>query len=173
MARELDLDALLHGAPAFCGGKVSAELLQLRLRRADDVAPAGVAQPREILGARHAAIGDPHPSHHAMAGLHGGHDRLQGPRVVGVAGEHLVAQRKTVEGHDQRDAHLLAVGTMIARIAAPGLRVGFCLALEIGAGDVVEQHFVVDREQLAADSDARRTGFRRKPDSVPMIADSR
>ena len=43
MARELDLDALLHRAPAVGGGKVRGELLQLRLRRPDDVAPAGVA----------------------------------------------------------------------------------------------------------------------------------
>ena len=77
-------------------------------------------------------------------------DRLQGPRIVGVAGEHLVAQGKAVEGHDQRDAHLLAVGPMIARIAALCLRVGFRLAFEIGARDVVEQHLVLDREQLAA-----------------------
>ena len=70
--------------------------------------------------------------------------------VVGVAGEHLVAQRKAVEGHDQRDADLLAVGAMIAGIAALGLRVGFRLAFEIGARDVVEQHFVLDRKQLAA-----------------------
>jgi hypothetical protein len=69
---------------------------------------------------------------------------------MGIAGEHLVAQWKAVEGHDQRDAHLLAVGTMIARIPAPGLRIGLRLALEIRARDVVEQHFVLDCEQLAA-----------------------
>jgi hypothetical protein len=63
---------------------------------------------------------------------------------------HLVAKWKAVEGHDQRDAHLLAVGTMIARIPAPGLRIGLRLALEICARDVVEQHFVLDCEQLAA-----------------------
>jgi hypothetical protein len=39
---------------------------------------------------------------------------------------------------------------MIAGIAALRLRVCFRLAFEIGAGDVVEQHVVVDREQLAA-----------------------
>ena len=150
MAREFDLDALLHGAPAGRGGKLGAELLELRLRRPDDVAPAGLAQPGEVVGARHAAVGDPDASQHAVARLHGGHDRLQGARIVGVAGEHLVAQRKAVEGHHQRDAHLLAVGTVIARVAAPGLWVGFRQALEIRAGDVVEQHFVVDREQLAA-----------------------
>jgi hypothetical protein len=47
---------------------------------------------------------------------------------MGIAGEHLVAQWKAVEGHDQRDAHLLVVGTMIARIPAPGLRIGLRLA---------------------------------------------
>ena len=150
MARELDLDAFVDRAPAVATGEFGGELLQLRLRRADDVAPAGLAQPRQILGAGHAAVGDPDASQHAMPRLHGGHDRLQGPRIVGIAGEHLVAERKAVEGHDQGDAHLLAVGAMIAGIAALRLRVGFRLALEIGARDVVEQHFVLDREQLSA-----------------------
>ncbi len=40
MARELDLDAFAHRPPAVATGKFGAELLQLRLRRADDVAPA-------------------------------------------------------------------------------------------------------------------------------------
>ena len=71
-------------------------------------------------------------------------------RIVGIAGEHLVAQGKAVKGHDQGDAHLLAVGAMIAGIAALRLRIGFCLALKIGARDVVEQHFVLDRKQLSA-----------------------
>ena len=39
---------------------------------------------------------------------------------------------------------------MIAGIAALRLRVRLRLALEIGAGDVVEQHFVLNREQLSA-----------------------
>ncbi len=42
---------------------------------------------------------------------------------MGVAGEHLVAQREAVEGHDQRDTHLLAVGSMIPRVAAPRQRI--------------------------------------------------
>jgi hypothetical protein len=64
---------------------------------------------------------------------------------MSIAGEHLIAQGKAVKGHDKRDAHLLAVRAMIARITALGLRVGFCLALKIGACDVVEQDFVLDR----------------------------
>jgi len=69
---------------------------------------------------------------------------------VGVAGEYFVAQRKAVEGHDERDAHLLAVGAMITGIAAPRLRISLGLALEISACYVVEQHLVLDRKQLAA-----------------------
>ena len=68
---------------------------------------------------------------------------------MGIAGEHLVDQWKAVEGHDQRDAHLLAVGTMIARIAAPGLRIGLRLALKERTRHVVEQHLVLDCKQLS------------------------
>ena len=44
MAREFDLDALLDRAPAIRTRERGAELSQLRLGRADDVAPAGVTQ---------------------------------------------------------------------------------------------------------------------------------
>ena len=69
---------------------------------------------------------------------------------MGVAGEHLVAERKAVKGHDKGDADLLAVGAMIAGIAALRLRVRLRLAFEIGARHVVEQHVVLDCEQLSA-----------------------
>ena len=85
-----------------------------------------------------------------MAGLHGGDDRLQGPRVMGVAGEHLVAQGKAVKSHDESNADLLAVGAMVAGIAALRLRVRFGLALEVCARDIIEQHLVLDRKQLSA-----------------------
>ena len=45
MTRELDLDALVHRAPAARGGEFSLELLQLRLRRPDDVAPTSLPKP--------------------------------------------------------------------------------------------------------------------------------
>src|SRR6202048_3183570 len=150
VAREFDLDAFVDRAPSVRAGEFKGELLQFRLRRSDDIAPAGLAQPRQIAGAGHAAIGDPDPPQHAMPGLHGGYDRLQGSRVVGVAGENLVAQGKAVEGHYQRDTHLLAVGTMIARIAALRLRIGRGVALKIRARHVIEQHLVLDRKQLSA-----------------------
>jgi hypothetical protein len=167
VAGELDLDAVMDGAPAVCTSKFGCELLQFRLRRANDVAAAGSAQPCQVLGAGHAAVGDPHPPQHAVTRLHGGDDRLQGPRIVGVAGEHLVTQRKAVERHHQRDQDLLAVAAMIAGMAALGLRVGLRQAFEIGAGDVIEQHFIADREQFPAA--LRQMRFKRRLVRQQMI----
>ena len=78
MACELDLNTCLDHAPAVRMSKFRGEFLQLRLRRTDDVAPAGLTQPRQIIGAGHAAIGDPNASQHAMPSFHRGYDRLQG-----------------------------------------------------------------------------------------------
>ena len=150
MTRELDLDALVHRAPAARGGEFSRKLLQLRLRRPDDVAPTSLPKPCQILRTRHAAVGDPDAAQHAVPSLHRAHDGLQGARVVGVAGKHLVAQRKAVKGHHQRDADLLAVRAVIPGVAALRQRIGFGLALKVGARDVVQQHFVLHGKQFAA-----------------------
>src|SRR5262245_530772 len=48
VACELDLDALVDRAPAVRSGERRGELLQLRLRRPNDVASAGLAQPRQL-----------------------------------------------------------------------------------------------------------------------------
>jgi hypothetical protein len=69
---------------------------------------------------------------------------------VSVAGEHLVAQWKAVEDHDERDAYLLAIGPMIPRVTALRQRVRFRLALEICARDIIEQHLILNRKQLTA-----------------------
>ena len=69
---------------------------------------------------------------------------------MGVAGKHFVAEWEAIEGHDQSDAHLFAVGPMIAGVPALRQRVGFGLAFEIRARDVIEQHLVLNRKQLPA-----------------------
>ena len=56
---------------------------------------------------------------------------------------------------------------MIARIAALRLRVGQRLALEIGAGDIVEQHFIAHREQFPAT--LRQMRFQRRLVREQMI----
>ncbi len=67
-----------------------------------------------------------------------------------IAGEDFIAEWETVKGHNERDADLLAVGSMIAGVTALGQWIGLRLALEIGAGHVIEQDFVLNRKQLAA-----------------------
>src|SRR6516165_12170826 len=85
-----------------------------------------------------------------MPSLHGGDDRLQCLRIMGITGKDLIAQREAVKRHHQRDAHLLAVRAMIAGVAALCLWVTVCLAFKVCTRDVIEKHLVLDREQLAA-----------------------
>src|SRR5262245_7243807 len=84
-----------------------------------------------------------------MPGFHGGHDRLQRLRVVGVPSKYLVTQREAVEGHNESDEYLLAIRTVIARVAALCQLVRFRLTFEVSARDIVKQHLVLDRKQLA------------------------
>src|SRR6516162_10111540 len=71
--------------------------------------------------------------HHAQNGFHRGN-------VGAVAVKRLVAEGKTFAVDDQRNHHLLAVGTMIARVAARHHRVLVRRALYIRARQVIEQH---------------------------------
>ena len=70
--------------------------------------------------------------------------------VGGVAGQHLVGERKAVRRHHQRDDHLRAIGALIAAVAVPALvglvllRIGF----KIGARQVVEQDIEARAEQI-------------------------
>jgi hypothetical protein len=89
-------------------------VLELGLRRTDDVATPRRAQPRQVLRARHATIGNPHAPYGTVPVLHGLHDLLQRGRIMGIAGKHFVTQRKAIKAHDQRDAHLFAIGAVIA-----------------------------------------------------------
>ena len=72
-ARKPNLDAFRHRLPA-ADGKRGSEPPHLRLGRAYDGAPATLAQPCEIGGASHAAVGAPHPPQRSVPGLHGGRD---------------------------------------------------------------------------------------------------
>jgi hypothetical protein len=56
---------------------------------------------------------------------------------MGVAGEHFIAQGNTIKCHDKCNAHLLAVGTMVARITALGLRVAFGLPSRLNTSHAI------------------------------------
>ena len=62
----------------------------------------------------------------------------------GVAGEHFVGEREALGGDDQGNDHLRAVGAFLAAVAEAFLAqpgIGWRVAFEIRAGQVVEQDF--------------------------------
>ena len=146
---QLGLDAVAHRLPVARLGELRSELLQIVPVGADQIAALAVLQPGHGLGADHAAVHHPDAMRPAVARLHRADDLLDRGHVGAVAGEHLVAQRHALARHHQADADLLAVRPMVAAVAARGQRVGLRLALEVGAGHVVQQQLVVELEQLA------------------------
>ena len=60
-----------------------------------------------------------------------------------------MGQGKAVSGHDQGQDDLLAVAAVIPGIAPAGQVVLLGQALEVGAGQVIEQQVVVELEQRA------------------------
>ena len=70
--------------------------------------------------------------------------------VVGrVAGEHLVGHRETLGRDHQGHHHLHAIAALVAAVAEAALVVFIQgrVRLEVGAGQVVEQHFVTRAEE--------------------------
>jgi hypothetical protein len=63
-----------------------------------------------------------------------------GAHVGAVAREHLKTQGQPLRRADQPDADLFVARTLVAGVATLGLRVALGLALEVGAGHVVEQN---------------------------------
>ena len=72
---------------------------------------------------------------------------FQGGLVTGVARHHLVGEREALRGHDQGDDHLDAIRAFVSAVAKltfPGKR---RVALEVGTGQVIEQHIEARLEQ--------------------------
>ncbi len=122
---------------------------QLTAPRGQEIAPAGSAQELERVLADHATVHDPDPLRSAEPGLDRRDDGLDGLKVLGVARQRQVSQGETVTGHDQRQHDLWAITAVIAGITAAGQVVLLGQALEVGAGQVVEQQVKVELEQLA------------------------
>ena len=115
-----------------------------RYRRPD------LAQEPERLLADHATVHDPDPLRFAEPLPRSAVTmRLDGLQVLRVARERQVGQGETVAGHDQGQDDLLAIAAVIAGITAAGQVVLLGQALEVGAGQVVEQQVVVELEQRA------------------------
>ena len=70
--------------------------------------------------------------------------------VGGVSRQDLIGERKAFRRHDQRNHHLHAVAALVAAVAVAAL-VGFVVRrrrLEIGAGQVVQQHIEPRPKQI-------------------------
>src|SRR6202035_2904173 len=76
--------------------------------------------------------------------------------VLRVAGKHFVSDGKAVAIDHQSDHDLLAVRTMIARVAALGLGVAGTLAFEISRGEIVEIDRYIEIEMAALARGQRR-----------------
>jgi hypothetical protein len=72
--------------------------------------------------------------------------------VGGIAGQNFVGERQAVRGDDQCDDELRAIGPLVAAVSVASLavlgKIG-SVHLEIGAGQVVEQHVERGVEQIA------------------------
>ena len=132
------------------GGQLLLEFREFASPRAQHVAAIAFALLEEGQGflADHAAIHDPDATALAETLFDVGDDRLDGLQILLVAGEGFVRQRKAFARHHQGQHDLLAIAALVARVAASGHFVGLHQALEVTAGEIVEQEFVIELEQL-------------------------
>ena len=118
---------------------VGEPAVALGLAAGDDIVQLALRDLGEVVVEGHAAV-DHHGCALPQAGAlgeaieHGG-ERLA---ILSVAGEHLVSDWKALAVDHEPDHDLLAVGAVIARVAALGLVIAGALAFKIGRGEIVE-----------------------------------
>ena len=152
LRQEFDAQLLAHLLPGF----VRQFLFQFRqpaFGRADEVTDLRLALPQF---GQH-GFGGNAPVHHpdafgcAVALLNQFQHVPQRGFVGGIAGEHFIGQRQPLGRDDQRHDDLHAVATFVATITeAAGI--AFIIrhvALEVGAGQVVEQHVELRAKEIA------------------------
>ena len=146
----LDLHALAHLGPGL-GEEVLLELAESALGRAHQVARADAAHLGQAVLGGDAAVHHPDALGFAVALLDAVEEVAQRGGVGRVARQHLVAQREALGRDDQRDDHLPAIAALVAAVAelAQVIRPALDVGLEVGAGQVVQQHLEARTEQLA------------------------
>src|SRR5258708_35976163 len=113
------------------------ELLELTAGCTHQILSAALADGHQVLLAHHAAIEDPYPSGLSMFALDGAQNCFDGANIGAVPIEEFVAERKAVRVDDQRQNQLLAVRTMIPRVAPPHHGLCFRSSFHILAGHVI------------------------------------
>jgi hypothetical protein len=146
----LDLDAFPYRLPGTAQ-EGFLQFVQPALGRAHQVGRPHLAHLGQTRFGGDAAVHDPDPPRMAVARFDAVEEFAQGAVVAAVAGQHFVAQRKAFRCDDQGDHHLPAVTTLVAAVAilAQVFRSAWGVALEIGAGQVVEQDVETRAEQFA------------------------
>src|SRR5713226_7205871 len=137
---QFHLYLVAHLLPVGFLFQVRLELLHLAPRRAHQILPVPLPDRRQIRFADDAAIHHPDPPRLSILALHHAQDHFQRGHVRAVPVEDFVAAREPLRIHDQRQHQLLAIRTMIPRIAAPHHGIGFGCTLHIGARQVVQHH---------------------------------
>ncbi len=125
------------------------ELLHLAARRARQVLAGALADGAQILFTDNAAVKNPDPTRLAILAFHHAQNGFHRRHVASVTVERFVTEGESFVVHNQSDHYLLAVGPMIARIAAAHHRILLRRAFHIGAGQVVKQHVELGSEQGA------------------------
>lgn len=142
----------LHPGPGVVPRLVEQRLLQPAqpsLGRADKIVHRRVALAhlgQHVFG-RNPSVHYPGAVGLAVLHLDPGKEVGEGRVVGGVAGHHLVSQRQALRRDDQRDHHLDTIRALIAAVAEPALALGRRIDLEVGAGEIVQQHVETDPEQ--------------------------
>ena len=118
LRQQLDVDAVAHRLP----GQADERLLQFgqpAFRGADQIADRriGGAHLGQHFFGWNAAVHHPNALGFAVLGFDFIEHVTQRGFVGGVAGQHLVAERKAMRRHDQRDHHLHAVAAFVAAVA--------------------------------------------------------
>ena len=109
----------------------------------------GLAQKRQGLVTDHASVHDPDPLRRPETLLHLGDHFVDGLHILGIAGQGVMGQRESFAGHDQGQDYLFAVTAMVAGVATLGQVIVLGKALEVGAGQVIQQQVVVQAEEDA------------------------
>ena len=122
--------------------------IPLCLPGGDQIVMTAAFDPLQIFGVGHAAV-DHHRAPGAFAGapLERPKHLIQRGGVVAIAGENFVCFGEAVAVEDQAHHYLLAVGALVARVAALGLRIALGPTLEVGRGEIIKQQGVVEIKQ--------------------------
>jgi hypothetical protein len=102
----------------------------------------------QIFGGGHAAV-DHHRAARAFTGapLQRAEHLIHRGGIVTIAGKAFVGGGKAVAVEHQPHHHLLAVGPLVARLVALGLRIALGQTLEVGRGEIIEEERVVEVKQ--------------------------